>query len=115
MNTQPEGVVSETESYGMQSKSLILQFNKIAPISPKGRNHHYKSHQRAKNALEILTMTPHPDVIIMCLKRKRGQRVKWKRGPICCMWLRVHMFALAVLSIAYLSAFNQGRAVKPFK
>lgn len=82
MKTQPEGVVSESECYGMQSKSLILQLNKIAPISPKGRNRRCKSHQQAKNALEILTMTPHPDVMS---KRMRGERVKWKRGPICCM------------------------------
>ncbi len=60
MNTQPEG-----ECHGVQSKSLILI--KLPQFPQKDETVAINHINRPKNALEILTMTPHPDVIIICV------------------------------------------------
>lgn len=57
-------------------------------------------------------MAPYPGVMVMCVCERQRETVK------CSNLLRAvvaHMYAHTVLSIAYMSAVNQGRAVKTFK
>lgn len=69
------------------------------------------SHQKATP--KIFTMTPYPGVTIMCVsdRKREDEMEKWSHLLRAVV---VHMFAGDVLSIAYLSASNQDRAVKPF-
>lgn len=65
----------------------------------------------ALNALEILTMTLYPGVTVMWAPKRKREDLMEKGSHL---WRAVvaHRF---VLSIAYLSGRNQGRAVKAFK